>query len=587
MVTSAGTVLLAAPELPSAAAPAVTYTLQVSLNPGARRLDGRGRVRWRNTSASSTDELRLSLYYNARADARADGAMDITSLRLTVSDRDVLALSTFADAGNRPGARGTMLRVPLGESVPPGEEVSFDVGWVARVPADAAIGGVTLLAHWFPQVVAAGDHGTYDVTMDVPPGWGVAATGREETTSGPPARATHRFVQDNARDFVWAASGDWTEQRTRVEREGMPSVDVRLLARPEHAAQLSRMTAAAAVAIRQGKALLAAYPYADLTVLDLPWGSAYADAAYPGLVTIAARWLAPMRSTELESELAAVLAKHYWQQAVGVDGVDRVSMSEGFVVYSAERLGAALVQHQLDSTIGDGFLVQRLFGGFVPYVNRSVRFNHAAERASPQGKRVALALSTLERYLGWPTLEMVLDEFATRFRFRQPTLDDFARVATSVSGRDLRWFFDGVFRDGLAFDYAVERVTPENPSAGAAHRTSVVVARRGEGIFSGASRSRTAGYESGRAIEVEVAFADGSVRREHWDGRDRRTAFVYESAAAAERVDVDPDRVLRLDTARTNNSWTRASRASAAAARWSGIWLIWLEDLLLTYAALV
>lgn len=578
MIASAGPVLLAAPQSP-AEAPAAIYVLQASLNPDARRLDGHGRVRWRNTSTTTVDELRLSLYYNARSDA----GIDVTSLRLAASDRDLLAASAFADTSTRRGGRGSVLRVPLSESVPPGKEVSFDVRWVARVPAEEAVGGVVLLAHWFPQLVAIGDDGTYDVTIDVPQGWSVAATGREQTAPVVVGRDTHRFVQDNARDFAWAASRDWVEQRTRVEREGAPPVDVRVLARPEHAAQLSRITAAAGVTIKQGPALLAAYPYASLTVLDLPWRSACADVAYPGFVTIAARWLAPMRSTELESELAAVFAKHYWQHAVGVDG-DQASMSEGFAVYSAERLGGALVQRQLDSTVGDGFLVQRFFGGFIPFVNRSVRFNHAAEHASEQAKRTARALSTLERYLGWPTLEMVLDEFVARFRFRSPTIDNFAQIATSVSGRDLRWFFDGVFRDGLAFDYAVERVTPETPSSAAAHRTTVVVKRLREGIFSGSSRLRTASYESGRAVDVQVGFADGSVRREHWDGRDTRATFVYESASPLERVEVDPDRVLRLDTARTNNTWTRVSRTPEAAARWTALWMIWLEDLLLNYA---
>ena len=62
---------------------------------------------------------------------------------------------------------------------------------------------------------------------------------------------------------------------------------------------------------------------------------------------------------------------------------------------------------------------------------------------------------------------------------------------------------------------------------------------------------------------------------------------MYESAAPVERVDVDPDRVLRLDTARTNNTWIRVPRAPAAAARWTALWLIWLEGVLLNYATFV
>jgi hypothetical protein len=574
MVASAGPVLLASSEPSSAAPPAAVYTLRASLNPATRRLDGRGRVRWRNTTTAPVGELRLSLYYNA---AGGDAAIRVTSIRLVSSDRDLLPSSTVS---------GTVLRVPLSPSVAPGDDVSFDMIWVTQVPEDAAIGDVVLLAHWFPRLGAFGDRGAYDVVVDVPEAWSVAASGREQPVSGAATRETRRFVQDGARDFAWAAGRDWIEQRMHVERAGLPPVDIRVLARPEHAAALPRMTAAASVAVQQGAEWLASYPYSDLTVLDLPWRSVHAGAAFPGFVTIGARWLEPMRSTDLESALADVLATHYWQQTVGIDPIERPAMAGGFAAYTAERLGSALVQRQLDSTSGDGFLVERFFGGFVPYVNRSIRFNHAAVPAVEGVRRMARLLSTLEHYLGWPTLEMILDEFSTRFRFRQPGPSDFADVAASVSGRDLQWLFEDAFREDRRFDYAVERVTAEIPAAGTAHRTTVVIRRLGEGIFSGATRPRTATYESGRAMEIEVAFGDGTVRREHWDGRDVRTAFIYESTSPVERVEVDPDRVLRLDTLRTNNSWTRVSRASAAASRWAMPWLLWLEDLLLNYATL-
>jgi len=43
---------------------------------------------------------------------------------------------------------------------------------------------------------------------------------------------------------------------------------------------------------------------------------------------------------------------------------------------------------------------------------------------------------------------------------------------------------------------------------------------------------------------------------------------------------------MLLDLARTNNSKTLAPRSSVAASRWTVRYLLWLEDLLLTYASL-
>jgi hypothetical protein len=50
---------------------------------------------------------------------------------------------------------------------------------------------------------------------------------------------------------------------------------------------------------------------------------------------------------------------------------------------------------------------------------------------------------------------------------------------------------------------------------------------------------------------------------------------------------VDPNRVLLLDLAYTNNSKTLEPRGSDAATKWSLKWVVWLEDCLLSWAALV
>ena len=50
---------------------------------------------------------------------------------------------------------------------------------------------------------------------------------------------------------------------------------------------------------------------------------------------------------------------------------------------------------------------------------------------------------------------------------------------------------------------------------------------------------------------------------------------------------VDPNRVLLLDVDYTNNSRTLAPKSAPAATKWSLTWMIWLQDCLLSWAALV
>ena len=110
-------------------------------------------------------------------------------------------------------------------------------------------------------------------------------------------------------------------------------------------------------------------------------------------------------------------------------------------------------------------------------------------------------------------------------------------------------------------------------TAAPAYRTTVVARRLGEATF-------------------PVDVGDDLRRRrseitERWDGLDRRAMYVYERPARATAVHVDPERVLLLDVNYTNNSRTTAPRAREAGLKWSLTWMVWLQDLMLTYGFFV
>ena len=177
-----------------------------------------------------------------------------------------------------------------------------------------------------------------------------------------------------------------------------------------------------------------------------------------------------------------------------------------------------------------------------------------------------------------------MKDFFRRWRFGHPAPEDFFRSLSRQAGRDLDWFFRQVHGSAVVFDYGVQELTSrrtggrgyfgDGDAASFAARqdegyeTRVVVRRHGEGIF---------------PVEVVTEFEDGHRAREIWDGRGRWREFTYDRAARATRAFVDPERKLLLDVDYTNNSRTLAPRARAAATKWSVTWLVWLQDLLLTY----
>ena len=81
-----------------------------------------------------------------------------------------------------------------------------------------------------------------------------------------------------------------------------------------------------------------------------------------------------------------------------------------------------------------------------------------------------------------------------------------------------------------------------------------------------------------------IVREDGHEVRETWDGRGRWKMFVVERRAKLAHAVVDPERKLMLDLDYTNNSRLREEASTLAATKWSSRWMIWLQDLLSTFA---
>jgi aminopeptidase N len=141
--------------------------------------------------------------------------------------------------------------------------------------------------------------------------------------------------------------------------------------------------------------------------------------------------------------------------------------------------------------------------------------------------KTSLWMHTLERHLGWPTMQKVMAAYFDRWKFRHPRPQDFFDVVNSVSGQDMTWFFDQVVRGSDTFDYAVQEM--KNEPAGQGRTRVIVVAQRlGEATF---------------PVDVVTTFADGQQTTEHWDGKERRVVYTYDRPSRATRVASDSSAV--------------------------------------------
>jgi len=389
--------------------------------------------------------------------------------------------------------------------------------------------------------------------------------------------------------------------RTRVEIPQQPPIDVRIALQPEHAPDAERYLEAAVTALKTCVAIVGPLEVQEIALSDRSWSER--DTGVSGTAIDRVPWWTTVGSMAPELAVARAVSRRCWSAAI--DTREQPSwFVDGLAEFTARRAVVPIFERGSNPP-GFAILEQRYFGGFAPRftwirllpetdgeplsafrAHRGVdaRSSSASDRRALIGKTVT-ALGTLERWVGRPVFDAIVLQCVRESKGRVPNLADFERAASAVSGQRLSWFFDQIFRSSGVFDYGVEEFASDADADGG-FVTTVTARRYGEALFTGASGSRTGGFDNGRGVTLSVVFTDGQKRTDWWDGRDERRTFRYRSPSSAVSATVDPDRVLLLDLDRTNNSRTFAPRTATAATRWAGIYLLWLEHLLLSYASL-
>jgi len=511
--------------------------------------------------------------------------------------------------------------------VQPGESLRLRITWTGRFPRNfdrtGVVGNYFFVSQWFPKlgVFEAGgwtahqffansefysDFGRYDVRMTVPTGWLLGATGREQSRhDAGGGKTTHRYLQDDVHDFAWTTSPDFIEKTQRFEHAGLPPVEMRLLLQPEHEGLADRHFAGTAAALRYYGEWYGAYPYGHITIVDPAFQSDSGGMEYPTIFTGGSRWLSPRGTNDPEYVVLHEAGHQWWYGMVANNETERAWLDEGLNEYSDSRVQAEALQ--------PNYYVERFFGDFIPWQFRDIPLKRATDTnwmntyrrmgdrdalstptfalwpATHQAQsyhKTALMLHTLERKHTWEVMQKVLATFFARWQFKHPQPDDFFAVVEEVTGLPHAWFFDQVYRSSNTFDYAIERLDSavlssrglnaslafEEKKTAATYRTTVVVRRLEAGVF---------------PVDVLVTFSNGEQVREPWDGRARWRAFTFDRPAKAVSAQVDPERMLLLDTHYTNNSRVMEPATEQAATKWSLRWMVWLQDLMMTYAFFV
>lgn len=580
------------------------YHISATLDTTAMRITGNETVRYYNRSPDTLRTMVVFLNQNVyRGSSLKNRVLPVT---------DGLTLTRFAVGGQElklltdsllPGYRiaGTVMRVTLPTPILPGATANVETGWNYAIPPNGSPRNGTdttvyMIAYWYPQISVYDDvtgwfadpymtnaefymgYGDYDVTLTVPDGFLVAATGTlangeqvlgegvrqrlrhasttkdrvavvgenergagKATARGAAGSNAWRFRAHNVRDFVWAASGSyvWDASLATIPKRngaaGQDSVLVQALYRPGLRSYTNE-TRYLRHSVEFLSRFLWPYEYPHMTAIDGP--SSCGGMEYPMLTCLGG-------ITEDTVGLYNVTVHetgHMWfPMMVGSNERRHMWQDEGLTEYNTMRAEQDFLRLDNERKSREDWLVLARAGGEVELMRHSdqvpPRSTSRAHGVAAYSKPAAL-LMALRGMLGDSLFHRSYVEYGRRWMFKHPTPYDFFNTFEDVAGRDLDWFWTPWFFQTWTMDQAVASVTPDGG------RTRITIADKGLAPM---------------PVMLAITRADGKTERRVipvnvWLTGARITTITVPGRVT--KVVIDPDEVLP-DIQRSNNRWTR------------------------------
>lgn len=576
----------------------VEYHIAVKLDADSKELHGSQSVTWTNPGNQSVQELYFHLYPNAfrsthstfnlesggklredKMTADSVGHMDIVSISHD-SGADLLHTMRYLQPDDGNEADQTLMTIKLPEAVDPGKSVTVKMDFTVKLPYIYARMGYAddfiMAGQWFPKLAVYepkgrrgakeeawnlhqyhgnsefyADFGIYNVKIDVPSGYIVAASGFPvKSMKDDGKRREYHYYAEDVHDFAWAASPHFVYAEEAFSTPEIPGVKIKLYLDPKHEHLQERYFRAAKQSLASFGKWYGSYPYSTLSIVVPPEGAGGAGGMeYPTLITA---WDAKTDnpSSELERVIVHEIGHQFWYGMVANNEFEEAWLDEGFTSYVEDK-----VMESEYGMVRSWPILSSYMTAPAPLKLNSWEYSNHDVYAENVYARASLVLRDLEQSIGTKKMQQVLRAYFNRWKFDHPTTRDFQNVLERITHRSWDSYFKQFVYGDLMIDYAVTSVKSYEVEHGGAnaYETRIGLARYG-GVH--------------RPVEIAIKLSDGSLLIETWDGSELQKELTIHSEHPADWVLVDPNFKQVLENRHYNN-FMKASLDQKHEVRWT------------------
>jgi hypothetical protein len=479
----------------------VSYDMEATLDTSLHQYHGVAKVTYKNNSPETLDKVFWHLFFNA---FQPGSMMDVRSRTIEDPDRRVgsrivelpeeewgwIHMERVRAFGQDAEFEedGTVLVVDLPKSLRPGKSVTFELAWTAQVPRQIRRSGWMnkegveySMTQWYPRLCEFDHHGwhsnpyigrefhgiwgDFEVTLDVPEGYVVAATGvktSEKSVDGPlgTARTQFTFEAQDVIDFAWAADPDFISESVAVG-----DVELTLVhqANPEIDSNWTALAEYAAKAMTFINEDIGPYAYPQYTVAQGGDGGM----EYPMITLITGE-----RSLRSLVGVTVHEMAHSWFQAmVATNESLHEWMDEGFTSWAESRCMAHLFADPMKpsedphSWAYASYIRQHLSGNEEPLITHADHYKTNRAYGVGAYSKGEVLVEQLGAIVGPEVRDAAMRRYFKEWSFKHPGPHDFKRVVERESGLELDWYFQDMMHTTNAVDYHVSGVQVHNDSA--------------------------------------------------------------------------------------------------------------------------
>jgi hypothetical protein len=584
------------------------YHIAVSLLPEKKMLEGTQTVTWENPGAKPVGEIYFHLYPNAfesmkttfnresggklrqdKMTSASNGWMKLESFQ-TSTGQDLSTHLSFVQPDDGNENDHTLMKVRLSDPVGPGQKISFKLKYSVKLPYVYARMGYAddfyMAGQWFPKIAVYepsgtrgraeegwnlhqyhgnsefyADFGIFDVSIQVPSAYMVAATGFPvNPASEKNNRKTYHFYADDVHDFAWSASPNFVYYEEPFSAPHVPGVKIKLYLDPKHKNFKTRYMLAAKKALTRYTEWYGEYPYSTLSIIVPPEnGNGAGGMEYPTLITA---WGSAASAPDLSLERVVVheIGHQFWYGMVASNEFEEAWLDEGFTSYAEDKVMEREYGSKANLPLEASYVTSP-----ASLKQNSWDYGHHGQYAENVYTRAKLVLNSIEKDIGPELMQRTMKTYFQQWKFRHPSTQDFQAVLEKVTQKSWKTFFDSFVYGGLMIDYTVDNIhIRKTIDHGQPSYVSEVLIRKRGGSFPN--------------VPIHFHFSDGTTLDKVWNSESNDALYKLTHTSPVDWVRIDPEHKMLMENKHINN-FMKTTIDPTTTIRWNTSFLKIIETL--------